>query len=395
MPSFKGILYCGLLLVSSLLGSIFILLPFVPFVYLAPKLWRFYADFFVGYWLTLPAALCNFLFGIKFFVSGDQIECDKPALIIMNHRTRLDWLFFWNALYAMDYRLLRSQKISLKARLKLIPGAGWAMCCGAYLFLERNFENDQHIMRRMISYYKRSERNYQILLFPEGTDRGARAVFLSDVFAEKSGLPKYEYVIHPRTAGFTYLLQLMREDGYIKHIYDVTVGYPKGVVSNEMDLVRRGRYPEEVHFNVRKYDINEIPADAGMAAEWLNKIWLEKEERLKRFYTKNEEFQSPTDKRHMWTVGAFDMGYCCSIVFWVISSCFWCYLMVKVHLMRFYFILACAFYVFCQKRFGGFENFADHMMKSRYERYGQHCQPESMNADKHQQNHPHTHATQA
>lgn len=65
-----------------------------------------------------------FLFDVKVRVTGDLIHRDKPALIIMNHRTRLDWLFFWNALYRMDPWLLTTEKISLKAGLKQIPGAG-------------------------------------------------------------------------------------------------------------------------------------------------------------------------------------------------------------------------------------------------------------------------------
>ena len=64
------------------------------------------------------------MYGIKFHITGDPIVFGEPALIIMNHRTRLDWLFFWNALYKMDPWLLTTEKISLKAPLKLIPGAG-------------------------------------------------------------------------------------------------------------------------------------------------------------------------------------------------------------------------------------------------------------------------------
>jgi hypothetical protein len=42
----------------------------------------------------------------------------------MNHRTRLDWLFFWNALWRIEPHLLSSEKISLKGILKYLPGAG-------------------------------------------------------------------------------------------------------------------------------------------------------------------------------------------------------------------------------------------------------------------------------
>lgn len=69
--------------------------------------------------------MISFMFGVKFRVTGDLIERNKPGLIIMNHRTRLDWLFFFNALYKMDPWLLTTEKISLKAGLKNIPGAGW------------------------------------------------------------------------------------------------------------------------------------------------------------------------------------------------------------------------------------------------------------------------------
>lgn len=66
-----------------------------------------------------------FLFGVDFYVTGDIIDQTKPAIIIMNHRTRLDWLFFWNVLYKIDPWLLTTEKISLKSSLKHIPGAGY------------------------------------------------------------------------------------------------------------------------------------------------------------------------------------------------------------------------------------------------------------------------------
>ncbi|KHN87259.1 Lysocardiolipin acyltransferase 1 [Toxocara canis] len=365
IPSARGAMFCVLLFLSSLLGSIFILMPFVPLVYLSPRLWRLCADRFVGYWLTFPASLCDFVFGIKFHVSGDLIERNSPALIIMNHRTRLDWLFFWNALYKMDPWLLTTEKISLKAPLKLIPGAGWAMGCGAYMFLDRNLENDRQVMDRMIAYYKDTKQSYQLLLFPEGTDRGARAVFLSDAFAEKNSLPKYKYVLHPRTAGFIHLLQLMRKKDYIKYVYDVIVGYPNGVVSSEMELLRKGRFPKDVHFDTKKYAISEIPTDEEGAVAWLNNVWKEKEKRLERFYTMNEPFE-PAGARLIWPIATKGFGYYCAFLFWVISSCVWIYLSVVIPLVRVYIVISCAFYVFCQKRYGGFEYFAEEMMRRRY-----------------------------
>ena len=66
----------------------------------------------------------EYLFRTKITIGGDMIDPDQPALIIMNHRTRLDWLFFWNALYKMNPWLCTTEKISMKGVLKFIPGAG-------------------------------------------------------------------------------------------------------------------------------------------------------------------------------------------------------------------------------------------------------------------------------
>lgn len=37
-------------------------------------------------------ALLEFVYGIKYYVTGDRIQYDQPAIIIMNHRTRLGLL---------------------------------------------------------------------------------------------------------------------------------------------------------------------------------------------------------------------------------------------------------------------------------------------------------------
>ena len=49
----------------------------------------------------MPSGLMEYLFGIELIVKGVPIDSRKPALVIMNHRTRLDWLFFWQACHLM------------------------------------------------------------------------------------------------------------------------------------------------------------------------------------------------------------------------------------------------------------------------------------------------------
>ena len=47
---------------------------------------------------------------------------NDKAVIIMNHRTRLDWLYYWSVILRQGK--LENEKIILKQELKHIPGAG-------------------------------------------------------------------------------------------------------------------------------------------------------------------------------------------------------------------------------------------------------------------------------
>lgn len=55
-------------------------------------------------------------------ITGDGFIPGERSVIIMNHRTRLDWMFLWCCL--LRYSYLRLEKICLKAVLKGVPGFG-------------------------------------------------------------------------------------------------------------------------------------------------------------------------------------------------------------------------------------------------------------------------------
>jgi lysocardiolipin and lysophospholipid acyltransferase len=63
------------------------------------------------------------LLGIKIVVTGDDLTNDKKrSIILLNHRTRLDWMFIW--MLHSRFEILEQLKIVLKAELKYIPGPG-------------------------------------------------------------------------------------------------------------------------------------------------------------------------------------------------------------------------------------------------------------------------------
>lgn len=67
-------------------------------------------------------SLLELVFGVKVVITGDGFIPGERSVIIMNHRTRLDWMFLWCCL--LRYSYLRLEKICLKAGLKAVPGFG-------------------------------------------------------------------------------------------------------------------------------------------------------------------------------------------------------------------------------------------------------------------------------
>ncbi|XP_036118090.1 lysocardiolipin acyltransferase 1 isoform X3 [Molossus molossus] len=209
MVSWKGIYFILTLFWGSFFGSIFMLGPFLPLMFVNPSWYRWINNRLVATWLTLPVALLETIFGVKVIITGDAFVPGERSVIIMNHRTRMDWMFLWNCL--MRYSYLRLEKICLKASLKSVPGFGWAMQAAAYIFIHRKWKDDKSHFEDMIGYFCDIREPLQLLIFPEGTDLTENSKARSNDFAEKNGLQKYEYVLHPRTTGFTFVVDRLRE----------------------------------------------------------------------------------------------------------------------------------------------------------------------------------------
>ncbi|CCD74362.1 Phospholipid/glycerol acyltransferase domain-containing protein [Caenorhabditis elegans] len=354
----KGWFFGAAMLLSAFFGVLYIVTPLVVLLFLKPRLWRQMLDRLVGIWVIMPGALCNYIFGANIRIKGDFINHEEPALIIMNHRTRLDWLFFWNALYKMDPWLCTTEKISLKGMLKYVPGAGWAMQAASYIFLDRSFDTDKTKLDNILNYYAETEYKYQLLLFPEGTDKCPKATERSRIHSEKKGLVHYQYVLHPRVTGFVHIVQAMRRANNIKYIYDVSIGFGDAIVQSELDIFAHGVCPKEVFYQVIKYPIEAIPQTDEALGQWLVNLWRNKEEKLKRFYEMPRnvrQFPDTPDGVEYELDNNTDRAQKGLIGFWCFTTVFWMFMFFESAFMFYWAIIACVFYAAVHKFYGGLE----------------------------------------
>ncbi|XP_066535401.1 lysocardiolipin acyltransferase 1 [Hoplias malabaricus] len=354
MVSIRGLYFVVTLFLGSFFGSIFMLGPVLPLMLLSPAWYRWLTDRIVATWLTLPVALLEMVFGVKVVITGDGFVPGERSVIIMNHRTRLDWMFLWCCL--LRYSYLRLEKVCLKAALKAVPGFGWAMQVASFIFIHRKWEEDRIHMANMLGYFCDIREPLQLLLFPEGTDLTDNTRARSDVFAEKNDLPKYEYVLHPRTTGFTFIVDTLRKENNLNAVHDITVAYPKNIPQTERHLVL-GLFPREIHFHVRRYPVSTLPENADLLQAWCQERWAEKERRLKEFYSAtprlfdNPEARVPPCKSEL-RVTLVKTASLCYWTLFIALSFFGLWMWAP---LRMFFLLVVAFFLVQQKIMGGVE----------------------------------------
>lgn len=64
------------------------------------------------------------LFDTEFVINGDLILPWEKSVLIMNHRTRLDWNFLWAAMHYGSITPAHRLKFVLKAPIRHAPGPG-------------------------------------------------------------------------------------------------------------------------------------------------------------------------------------------------------------------------------------------------------------------------------
>lgn len=212
----------------------------------------------------------------------------KVKVIIMNHHCRVDWLY----LYLLAYRssaLSSNLRVVLKDSLKKVPMFGIPMQCFAYLFLSRSWATDEPYIRQMVDRLKWLESSTVLQIYPEGTDLSPSSIEKSQAFAEARDLPKFHYVLNPRTTGLVAIKEMFGE-GRIESVVNVTLGYTygKGKRPAELSLLTEDA-PSKIHFLVQEHPMGgdsawSVPCESEAFANWIHQQFALKEQLLSRFY---------------------------------------------------------------------------------------------------------------
>ena len=133
-------------------------------------------------------------------------------------------------------------RFSLKSCLFVFNRSVCAVCL--LLVLGSNWEKDKEEFSKKLYYFNAIDYPVQMLLFPEGGDFTPRTKTRSDKFADDNDLPRLLYCFHPRTTGFVYTINAMR-DHSLDAVYDMTIAYPDLLPKDPVDVangIMRGKF---------------------------------------------------------------------------------------------------------------------------------------------------------
>lgn len=331
---------------TSLFGVLYLLFPFLPMVFMRRRLFHEYIDWIIQVWFGFAVFLLEKVSNIRIHLHQNKKdlnrEFDNSAIIVMNHRTRLDWMFYFCVLYRT--KTMGHIKIVLKQGLEKIPGAGWATQGALFIFLKRKWEEDRGHLSFFINYFAKMQSKVHILIFPEGTNLNSWSLNNSDKFAQANQLPQYRQVLHPRTTGFSHIFNEMNENKMLGCVHDVTVAYRGTYPTNEKKFLM-GELPEEIHFYIDKFSVAEV--NAVGKEKWLNDRWKLKEQVLTDFYENRDELKKFEENYEEYNSIDRPVLYFYPI-FWAFNVMLGLYMVYQYAWVRVFLSLSLAFFIYVQ-----------------------------------------------
>ena len=188
-------------------------------------------------------------FGTKLIMSGDHILPDETAILVINHASQVDWAYIGASLYyaCMPYFRAYNCKFITQEKMKHIPGlgelkvlfnlrklttvnsnarsTGWIIQMSNSIFLKLRWQDDKMILTRNLHYFQALRLRVLLILFPEGAIFQDKTKKLSNAYAQKIGKPEYQYVLHPKTKGFSHTAMYQLRSNYLDAIYDITLAF--------------------------------------------------------------------------------------------------------------------------------------------------------------------------
>ncbi|KAM8976798.1 1-acyl-sn-glycerol-3-phosphate acyltransferase gamma [Pelodytes ibericus] len=201
----------------------------------------------------------------------------EHVIIILNHNFEIDFLCGWTM--CERFGVLGSSKVLAKKELLMVPLIGWTWYFLEIVFCKRKWEEDRDTVIQGLQSLRDYPEYMWFLLYCEGTRFTETKHRISMEVADKKGLARLKHHLLPRTRGFTTAVQCLR--GTVSAVYDVTLNFRGNKTPSLLGILYGKKY--EADMCVRRFPVEDIPLDEKEAANWLHKLYQEKDALQERY----------------------------------------------------------------------------------------------------------------
>ncbi|XP_062912489.1 1-acyl-sn-glycerol-3-phosphate acyltransferase delta-like [Mobula hypostoma] len=202
----------------------------------------------------------------------------ENAIVILNHNYEIDFLCGWD--FCERFGVLGSSKVLAKKELAYVPLIGWMWYFLEIVFCKRQWEEDRKNVVQSLLNLRDYPEIFWFLIHCEGTRFTEKKHQISMQVAEAKGLPKLKYHLLPRTKGFAFTVQCLR--GVVPAVYDATLNFRNGENPTLLGTLHGKKYHADLY--VRRIPLEEIPEDEKECANWLHKLYQEKDLLQEEYY---------------------------------------------------------------------------------------------------------------
>lgn len=324
---YAGYLVWAVFIITSLFFGNLVIVSLFPVSYFSPRTFR-----------RLTEPMCHLAWPIFLYCwevtghnqtvyYGDQLPSHENAIVLTNHISYMDWVHAFGL--AKRKGMLGCIKVTVKAAIRFIPIIGTSLVGMGFVFMSRNWQTDRLKLDKAFGALTTSHLPFWLLVHPEGSRATPQKLKESQEFAGNRNLPVLKHVLLPRVKGFSRAVFGLR-DG-IKAVYDLTVVYTSH--PRHLWILWSGSAPITAHVVVRRFPIETLPKDEDGLAEWLYKLYQEKDKLIEEYkqngkYTSCPTYKEPLDVKEIerqmkvW-VWAMSAGYAfCAFTIYQVATRF-------------------------------------------------------------------------
>ncbi|GAB7328006.1 hypothetical protein MBLNU13_g00064t1 [Cladosporium sp. NU13] len=234
-------------------------------------------------------------------VTGDALPPGESAIVVCNHVE-------WSDFYMIQELALRAGMLSrcrwfAKKELKWVPFLGWGLWAMGMPLVSRKWMEDKKEMERVFSGIVQEKWPIWLISFSESTRLTPAKRLAAASYAYEHNKPLPNHLLLPRTKGFAASVQHLRSAPHVKAVYDITIAYadmqnahpagktapfafqsPPTFVQSVLTPDVGRRWKTLVH--VRRFAIDDLPAEEAELRSWLEERWVEKGEFLEELRAK-------------------------------------------------------------------------------------------------------------